>query len=189
MVVHIGVVVIAVALAAATSFGHRSVVVLKPGASVTVDGQLISFEHLTQVSTPARSATEALVLVDGHGPYLPAVSQFGAGTDPVGTPAIDSSVFEDVYLTIDSLPNGERGPVGIGVTVQPLVAWLWAGGVILAFGAVLAALPGGRRRPTDPISAPVPCVASAAPHEPQDGAGAGRRVAESDDELVGTRST
>ena len=189
MVVHLGVVVIAVALAAATSFGHRSEVTLEPGAQVTVDGHLVAFEGLAQVRTPARIATEALVLVDGRGPFRPAVSQFGAGTDAVGTPAIDSGALDDVYLTVDSLPSTSRGPVSIGVTVQPLVAWLWVGGVILAIGAALAALPGGRRRPTDPVSAPVPRLASAqgeVPPERDDVDGSGDSVP---DELVGTRTS
>ena len=158
MVVHLGVVVIAVALAAATSFGHRSEVTLRPGQVVSSDGHRIRFEGLTQVHTSARTATEALVLVDGHGPLLPAVSQFGQNTEAVGTPAIDSSLLADVYLTVDALPAKAGGPVTIGVTVQPLVVWLWAGGLLLVIGSALAAVPGKRRRPTDPVSAPVPSV-------------------------------
>ena len=104
MVVHIGVVVIAVALAAATSLGHRGEVTLRPGSTTTIEGQTITFERLATVSSPVRTATEALVIVNGHGPYRPAVSQYGANTEPVGTPAIDSNVWHDIYLTIDSLP-------------------------------------------------------------------------------------
>jgi cytochrome c-type biogenesis protein CcmF len=186
MVVHIGVVVIAVAMAAAVSYGHRSEVTLRPGAQATVDGHRIAFEGLARVRTPSRSATEALVLVDGHGPLRPAVSQFGAGTDPVGTPAIDSGALDDVYLTVDSLPSSAGGPVGIGVIVQPLVMWLWVGGTILVLGAVLAAVPGRRRRPTDPVSAPVSPTTSASVS-----AAAGRtdegRLCDPADELVGTR--
>jgi cytochrome c-type biogenesis protein CcmF len=160
MVVHLGVVVIAVALAAATSFGHRSEVTLRPGQVASTDGHRIKFEGLTQIRTPARTATEALVLVDGHGPLLPAVSQFGANTEAVGTPAIDSSLVDDVYLTVDALPANAGGPVTIGVTVQPLVVWLWGGGLLLVLGSALAAVPGRRRRPTDPVSAPVPGLQS-----------------------------
>jgi len=129
---------------------------LRPGSRAVVDGKTIYFEGLTQLRSDVKSATEALVLVDGHGPYRPAITQFGSGSDPVGTPAIDSGPFDDVYLTIDSIPSSVDGAVGIGVTVQPLVAWLWVGGGILAVGALLAAVPGRRRRPTDPISAPLP---------------------------------
>ena len=52
MVVHLGVVVIAVALAAATSFGHRSEVTLRPGQVVSSDGHRITFVGLAQVSHP-----------------------------------------------------------------------------------------------------------------------------------------
>lgn len=155
MVVHLGVVIIAVALASATTFAQRTQVTLRPGASAVVDGQHITFLTLAGSASPARSATEALVLVNGHGPYSPAISQFGPGTEAVGTPAVDSNLFQDVYLTIDSLPATAKGPVGIGVTVQPLVAWLWVGGAVLGIGALLAIVPGRRRRPTDAVSAPL----------------------------------
>ncbi len=158
MVVHLGVVVIAVALAAATSFGHRSEVTLRPGQVVSSDGHRIKFIGLTQIRTPARTATEALVMVDGHGPLLPAVSQYGQNSEAVGTPAIDSSLEDDVYLTVDALPVKAGGRVTLGVTVQPLVMWLWGGGLLLVLGSALAAVPGKRRRPTDPVSAPVPAT-------------------------------
>ena len=156
MVVHLGVVVIAVALAAATSFGHRGEVTLRVGASAVSGGHRIAFEGLAHERSPARTATEALVVVDGHGPFRPAVSQFGGGGAAVGTPAIESSWRDDVYLTIDALPVNAGGRVTIGVTVQPLVSWLWGGGALLVVGAALAAVPGRRRRATDPVSAPVP---------------------------------
>ena len=38
--------------------------------------------------------------------------------------------------------------------MQPLVAWLWIGGIVMALGTVLAAFPGRRRNPIDPVSAP-----------------------------------
>jgi cytochrome c-type biogenesis protein CcmF len=40
------------------------------------------------------------------------------------------------------------------------VLWLWVGGILMAFGTLLAAFPGRRRDPTDPVSAPVPDDAS-----------------------------
>ena len=74
----------------------------------------------------------------------------------MGTPAIDSSVVPRRVPDRRRPAGRARGPVTIGVTVQPLVVWLWLGGAILAIGSVLAAVPGRRRRPTDPVSALVP---------------------------------
>jgi cytochrome c biogenesis factor len=53
---------------------------------------------------------------------------------------------EDVYLTLISAPTGANGTAVIGINVQPLVAWLWIGGGVIALGALLAATPERRRR-------------------------------------------
>ena len=84
----------------------------------------------------------------------------------VGTPAIDSGFSGDVYLTFDAvgglgatsgnqaINNLPAGSVAIGVVIEPLVAWLWAGGLLIGIGGVLALVPGSRRRATDPASEP-----------------------------------
>jgi cytochrome c-type biogenesis protein CcmF len=168
MVVHVGVVVIAVALTSAMAFGHRGEVQLLPGQTRTFDGHRITYVRMALVTDSVRSATEVVVEVDGRGPFRPAVTRFGSGTDPVGTPAVDSGTLRDIYLTVDTLPTDQtgrvdpRGAVAVGVTVQPLVSWLWVGGAILVIGSILAAVPGRRRRQaTDAVSAPVPAVALA----------------------------
>jgi cytochrome c-type biogenesis protein CcmF len=154
MVVHIGVVVVAIGLAAATSFLHRGELELAKGQSTTFAGHHITFVGTQQVNSPSRSAFEAVLRVDGGGTFYPAVSQFGSGTQAVGTPAIDSSWRNDLYLTIDSIPTS--GDVWtFGVVEQPLVMWLWIGAILIGVGSILSAIPGRRRRPTDPVSKPV----------------------------------
>ena len=53
-------------------------------------------------------------------------------------------------------PTANSTTVTLRVTSQPLVMWLWIGGGVIALGTALAAFPGRRRRPTQPVSAPVP---------------------------------
>ena len=153
MVVHIGVVVIAVGLAAATSFIHRGELLLARGQTETFAGHTVTFVGTRIVTTPSHTAEQAVLRVD-RGTFTPAIRQFGTGTQAVGTPAIDSSWRDDVYLTIVSIPD--KGAVWtFGVVEQPLVMWLWIGAGLMAAGSVLSAVPGRRRRPTDPVSAPV----------------------------------
>jgi hypothetical protein len=116
------------------------------------------------VHSPSRSAQQALVAVDGT-VFTPAVTSFGGNLAVVGTPAIDSGVFGDVYLTFDAvgglgassgnlaINNLPSGSVAIGVVIEPLVAWLWAGGLLVGLGGLLALVPGSRRRATEPASA------------------------------------
>jgi cytochrome c-type biogenesis protein CcmF len=183
MVVHLGVVVLAMGLVAATSFAHRGEVAIRPSQTVTFDGHRLTFLGLRNVTTPSRTSSEAAVRIDGGAIFAPAVSQFGgANSVAVGTPAIDSGIFGDVYLTFDALGGGSggvsgaqafpslaKGSVVIGVVVEPLIAWMWAGGLLIGIGGILALVPGGRRRPTEPTSAP-PSRQSAAAGPPDGGA-------------------
>ena len=68
----------------------------------------------------------------------------------MGTPAIDSNLLRDVYVTFDAIGgNGSTsgaqvqgnlpaGSVVLGVTVEPLLAWLWIGGLIVGSGSVIS---------------------------------------------------
>ncbi|HEX3333921.1 MAG TPA: cytochrome c-type biogenesis CcmF C-terminal domain-containing protein, partial [Acidimicrobiales bacterium] len=147
------------------------------------DGHRFEFEGLKTVSAPSRTSEEALVKVDDV-VFAPATTSFGSALSTVGTPAIDSGLFGDVYLTFDAVgglgatsgnqpvSNLPSGSVAIGVVIEPLVAWLWAGGLLIGAGGLLALLPGSRRKPTDPASAPSELVADAEPgHGTRAGAG------------------
>jgi cytochrome c-type biogenesis protein CcmF len=177
MVVHLGVVLLAVGVIAATSYRHQAELALHRGDAVTYEGHRFEFEGLRTVTSPSRTAQEAVVKVD-DGIFTPATTNFGGALSVVGTPAIDSGFFDDVYLTfdevgglgttsgaqaIDSLP---KGSVAIGVVIEPLVVWLWAGGLLIGIGGVLALVPGSRRRATDPASAPSAMVTGDRSGEP-----------------------
>ncbi len=137
---HVGITVIAVALASAVSFANRGSVTLAPGSSATFAGQSIEYLGQYESVTPDRHFVGARVMVDGQGPYRPGVSWFGSAVEPVGTPALDSGPLRDVYLTLESLPKHKDGKLTIGVTVQPLVMWLWLGAAMAAGGILLALL-------------------------------------------------
>jgi cytochrome c-type biogenesis protein CcmF len=174
MVVHIGVIVMAVGIIAATTYRHQTELALRQGAAVTYDGHRFEFEGLRTVTVPSKQSDEALVKVDGA-VFAPAITNFGSSLSTVGTPAIDSGAFGDVYLTFDeagglSTTSGNEpiaklpaGSVAIGVVIEPLLAWLWAGGLLVGLGGVLALVPGTRRRATDPVSAPSTMVSGPGP--------------------------
>ncbi len=147
MVVHLGVVVIAVALSAALSYGHRGEVTLRPGQSATFEGHTLTYLGVRQEIHPNQTAVVASVRLDDTKTLRPAVSQFGADTEGVGTPSIASAPTGDVYLSLASSPSGD-GPAVISVVVQPLVVWLWIGGAVVILGTLMAALPRGSSRET-----------------------------------------
>jgi cytochrome c-type biogenesis protein CcmF len=181
MVVHLGVVVLAVGIIAATTYRHQTELALAPGQVVHFDGHSFEFEGLRTVSVPSKQSDEALVKVDGGGVFAPAITSFGSALSTVGTPAIDSGVFGDVYLTFDAIggqnnvsgnqpiANLPAGSIAVGVVIEPLLAWLWAGGLLIGLGGVLALVPGSRRKATDPVSAPSAMVSGRDPDEAETG--------------------
>jgi cytochrome c-type biogenesis protein CcmF len=175
MIVHLGVVVLAIGVIAATSYRHQTELALHRGEVVTYQGHTFQFEGVRTVISPSKRAQQALIKVDGGGVFDPATTNFGSALSTVGTPAIDSGVLGDVYMTFDAvgglgatsgnqpIPNLPAGSVAIGVVIEPLLAWLWAGGLLIGVGGVLALVPGTRRRATEPASAPSPMVTGGTP--------------------------
>jgi cytochrome c-type biogenesis protein CcmF len=154
MIVHLGVVLVGVALAASQSFATERELTLEQGEVATVAGHTVELVGDEIDETPQRTEARALIRVDGGQVYAPTLQRFQNGSQTIGTPSVRTGLFEDVYLALTSAP--QDGTVGLRVIVQPLVLWLWVGGGLIFGGTFLAAFPGRRRDPLDPVSAPVP---------------------------------
>jgi cytochrome c-type biogenesis protein CcmF len=163
MIVHIGVVLIAVAFAASHAYGHSREFRLAPGQSARVSSHQVTYLGSSTVRDTNKTSVRARVRVDGGKIYAPAVHQFPFATQAIGSPSVKSSLHDDVYLTLVAPPEQAGGSAVIGVIVQPLILWLWIGGGVIAVGTLLAAWPGRRRRPTAPVSAPVEVEAAPEP--------------------------
>ncbi|MDZ7732305.1 MAG: cytochrome c-type biogenesis CcmF C-terminal domain-containing protein [Acidimicrobiia bacterium] len=155
MVVHLGVVILAVAFAASSSYVSQGDFTLRPGETVRIDGHELTYVEPEFLAEDNRTEARALVTVDGAGPYAPALTRFEAQGTTIGTPSVRSTPVDDVQLSLLDAPTEESAEIQLQVTVQPLVVWLWVGGIVMAVGTVLAAFPGRRRRGTEPVSEPV----------------------------------
>jgi cytochrome c-type biogenesis protein CcmF len=168
MVVHLGVIIVAVAIAASGSYAHEVEARYAPGQTREVGGHEITYVDTREVQERNRTATKVRVQVDGGRSYEPALSQYPGFGQLIGTPSVKTGLKEDVYLTVTRLPDAPGGEVTLRVIIQPMALWLWVGGGVMAVGTVLAAWPGRRRRPTDPVSAGLPEAASGPPPAPED---------------------
>ena len=162
MVTHLGVICIAVALCASTSFATRTLITLRPGASTFVDGRALTFIGWQTVDAPAAKGYLAKIRIGGDGIFRPGIVNFDNSPSSTAMPSIDSTPTRDLYLELAS-GAGPGLPVSIEVISEPLVMWLWIGGAICALGALLALIPGSRRRPTDPSTVLLPEMLEASP--------------------------
>ncbi len=158
MIVHLGVIIIAVAIVASNSYTHSSRFVLEQGKPISYRGH--TFELLEMVKSLKRRAAS------GSGPRSeltaarltrrrsPTTSTFGQN---MPTPSVRSGLTNDIYLTLEPGANVGDSTAAVKIFIKPLIVWLWFGSALMGLGTVLAAFPGKRRRmPTDPTSAPIP---------------------------------
>jgi cytochrome c-type biogenesis protein CcmF len=159
MIVHLGVVIVAVALAASGSYDTERELTMEIGDTATVAGHEIEYLGSRTVQQSNKTSVRAQVGVDGD-VYEPAINRFDVSGQAIGTPSVRTSLTQDVYLTLQRAPQDDAGETAaIRVIVQPMVVWLWIGGGVMALGTMLAAFPGRRRNPIDPVSAPLPAAA------------------------------
>jgi cytochrome c-type biogenesis protein CcmF len=148
MVVHIGVVFIAIALAASQSYVRQTELRLVEGQTATFAGHTFTYVGTNVKLLSNREISQVLVEVDGAGPYAPGVSRFDFGSQQVGTPSVRVTPTTDIALSVLALPDEPGGPTTVRITVQPLIVWLWIGGGVMVAGTFMAAAGGlrGRRR-------------------------------------------
>ncbi|MDE0267780.1 MAG: cytochrome c biogenesis protein CcsA [Acidimicrobiaceae bacterium] len=195
MVVHLGVVLIAVGLAASQSYVRQAEFELTVGQTAFFSGHELAYLGSSVVLHDNRTERVAHVRVDNAKTYDPAIALYPFASRAIGIPSVRSTLFDDVALSVMSFPGqenvfdiggaadttidtavdvGSSGGDGVDaaaidvgssssdadggveafsgdsvilrVTVQPLVVWLWGGGIVMALGTVLALIPARNKR-------------------------------------------
>jgi len=149
LVVHLGVVVAAVAITTSSSFAKQTEVTLSRGEETTFAGYTLRFEGQRTIDQPQRQVLVAEVSVSRggreQGSLRPSLNLYPGASEPIGTPSIRYGVLRDLYGSV--LGFGAAGDEAtFRFFLNPGVTWLWVGGAIAALGGILAAWPGPRRR-------------------------------------------
>ena len=151
MIVHLGVILVAIAFAASNSYLRQTEVTLAQGESIVFADSTYEYRGLDIESLPEKRVTAAVIFVDGE-ELRPAISQFVSGQS-IGTPDTRGGFTRDSQVALITLPQAESQVV-VRITTQPLIAWLWIGGILIAGGTVFSAFPHKlARNPIDPVSA------------------------------------
>lgn len=157
MIVHLGVIVMAFALAASNAYLRQGEFEFtSQGETAQLGDTIIEFDRFEELTFSNRVERRAVIIVDGT-ELTPAQNLFVASGQVVQTPSTRSSFTSDIQTSLRVTPDNPGDPLVIQVTEQPLITWLWVGGIMMLVGSVLSAFPSKRqRRPTDPVSAPIP---------------------------------
>jgi cytochrome c-type biogenesis protein CcmF len=154
-IVHMGMVLLFVAFSG-MAFKTETEATLRPGETATLKspyGYTYSFTHLgiSQYDALNRQVTAATIEVRRNGTRIGIlrtekrqhVDAFGRPTfQPSTEVGIRSSLREDLYVVLAGVVNGTEQAV-FRFTINPLVWWVWYGGMVVAFGGLLVMWPGG----------------------------------------------
>jgi cytochrome c-type biogenesis protein CcmF len=155
MVVHLGVIVVAVALAASNSYTRVGEFTLQQGRPVDFAGHTFELEDVTEFTTARTTGLRAAVSIDGGQTYSPAITRYTNMGIDIPTPSVRTGFAKDIYLTLEAATSADATEAKVKIAIKPMIVWLWIGGALMAIGTVLAAFPGRRRKPTMPVSSPV----------------------------------
>jgi len=65
---------------------------------------------------------------------------YKASNEPISHVAIRTSLAEDLYVVVNGADTDTNKAI-VEVHVNPLVQWVWIGGVVVFFGTLLAMVP------------------------------------------------
>jgi cytochrome c-type biogenesis protein CcmF len=133
-----------VAIAVSSTMGTSREAQLKVGEKTEVGAYTLTFVGVEQVSEPHREAVVAKVAVSRGGRDLgflhPRMNQYERQREPIGTPAVRSSLFEDLYLSVMNI-DPASGNLGLLAMVNPMVGWIWAATGLMALGSLVGLVP------------------------------------------------
>ncbi len=144
MIVHLGVVLIAVGLSASNSYVRQAEFTMSPDDTVVFAGHTLTYVGSDFVEYSNRSERTAGIVVDGNKTYEPGMAFYPFSGQSILFPSVQSTVVDDVALSVLRFPDDTDDDVVLRVTVQPLIVWLWVGGLVMGLGTLLAIVPTGR---------------------------------------------
>lgn len=149
--VHLGMIVMILAIAVSASYRVDREVVLSKGQPIEWRGYSVTFTGAELVREPHRLRREAHfeVVKDGERFTLsPALNTYEMSPTPIGSPDVHTTLTTDFYLSLMNLAE-DGGTAGLHMYHNPMIVWLWLGSGIALLGCALAAWP-SRRSAAEP---------------------------------------
>jgi cytochrome c-type biogenesis protein CcmF len=157
-IVHAGAVIVFVAIAVSSTMRSQEEVTLTRGQSTTFAGYTVTYTGSEERAEPHRQSTIARFNLSKNGAPVttmePRMNQYAAMREPIGTPAVYSTITRDYYISIMNLQGDQAGVLIINM---PMVGWIWGSVIMMGIGGLIALIPSRRRTY---VVSPVPAEAA-----------------------------
>lgn len=146
-IVHLGVILVMAAIIGANAYQVEAQANLAQGEAMVIDNYQLRFAALDQQPGPTYDKVEATLQVSRNGrpagQVTPAMNFYrsAAGQDqPTNEIAIRMGLREDLYVVLAGW-EGAGESASFKAYVNPLMSWMWIGGLVMIVGALLALWP------------------------------------------------
>ncbi|MFQ5766795.1 MAG: heme lyase CcmF/NrfE family subunit, partial [Acidobacteriota bacterium] len=147
--VHVAMVLIFAGIIGSSAFQTSTTATLAPGESFTLEPYRITYHEVDFRSTDRAETFQARVSLqrNGHevGSLAPAREFFPSfRNQPASEVDIHHTLAGDLYLVL--IQADENGNATFKAYLNPLVSWIWLGGILLLLGGLVTMLPDVRAR-------------------------------------------
>jgi cytochrome c-type biogenesis protein CcmF len=143
-IVHLGVMLMVAGITASSLFSNKQSFQMSPGQSVQLGGMTLTMVELRETRNVNFMAVEAVVkLVDANGEETvlnPQRRFYDKAEEANSEVAIQTGWKQDVYVTLAGWEEGGK-VTAIETIINPLVSWIWVGGIVLTIGTIFSLLP------------------------------------------------
>jgi len=145
-IIHLGVVLMAIGIIGIELFQKETQATIPQGGTVTMSGYTLTYQSLAIFdTTDGRNVARAVLSVEKDGKKIgelyPRRDFFLESQQPMTIPGVRSTWEDDLYvILVDWLPVSSQG-ASFKVYLNPLVNWLWLGGLVFILGTLIAAWP------------------------------------------------
>jgi cytochrome c-type biogenesis protein CcmF len=143
-IVHLGVIMIALAFIGDAFFKQETQGTLSAGQSISIGQYSLRFNGLrSYFGSDGREIVVAQTELFKNGKYItdlePRRDFFTIQEQPMTIAGVHSTAAEDVYVILAGWEGISNGGSTFKIYVNPLINWAWVGGFVLTFGILLAA--------------------------------------------------
>jgi len=171
---HAGMAMMVIGVAGSSLYNTSRKLMLMPQQSAEVGRYTLKLNGIGLVRGENYSALQATVTMTDGGGFVSQLRPQRRGYDkweqPSSEVAIQSTWREDLYVNLGGQDKND-GVVALEVFVNPLVSWIWAGGLVLTLGGLVNLVPRSARsvlpaeaQRREPARKPAPGMRIAAAH-------------------------
>jgi cytochrome c-type biogenesis protein CcmF len=156
-IIHLGVVLMAIGIIGIELFQAETQGPLSQGGQLSIGNYSLTYDSLANFDTAdGRNVTRAVVSVYRNGEYLgelhPRRDYYYESQQSMTIPGVRSSWEDDFYVLLVDWQSISSQGATFKIYLNPLVNWLWLGGMIFILGLFVAAWPDREPEPTQVVT-------------------------------------